>query len=351
MKGFAKLALSVAVVVQLAACARIDRSHEEALNWAADVDVTQVQDDVAIRLPESVLFDFGSSDLRADTWAAIGRSAAIVARSDKPVVVEGHTDNVGSREANQALSEARARAVAVALEHDGISASRITIRGYASDRPIADNNTEEGRTQNRRAEIRIVDESVDKVLGRVSKWPSVGASVGASGGSNSAAFSEQPTTQEESAPAHEQPPMPAQAATGENASTHFVWPLQGQVSQAFVEGKTRGMLIAGNVGEPVKAVASGFVVYAGNAVEAYGPLVIIQHHDGFVIAYAHNGRLLVKDHQVVAQGQPIAEMGADANGNGMLQFEIRRNGQQLDPLKYLPKRENAVLGVAGTVGK
>jgi outer membrane protein OmpA-like peptidoglycan-associated protein len=336
MKGFAKLALSVAVMVQLAACAGIDRSHEEALNWAADVDVTQVQDDVAIRLPESVLFDFGSSDLRADTWAAIGRSAAIVARSDKPVVVEGHTDNVGSREANQALSEARARAVAAALEHDGIPASRVTIRGYASDRPIADNNTEEGRTQNRRAEIRIVDESVDKVLGRGSKWPSVGAS----GGSNSAASPEQQTTREESAPAHEQPAMPTPAATGENASTHFAWPLQGQVSQAFVEGKTRGMLISGNVGEPVKAVASGFVVYAGNAVEAYGPLVIIQHHDGFVTAYAHNGRLLVKSHQVVAQGQPIAEMGADANGNGMLQFEIRRNGQQLDPLKYLPKAEN-----------
>jgi outer membrane protein OmpA-like peptidoglycan-associated protein len=336
MKGFAKLALSVAVVVQLAACTGIDRSHEEALNWAADVDVTQVQGDVAIRLPESILFDFGSSDLRADTWAAIGRSAAIVARSDKPVVVEGHTDNVGSREANQALSEARARAVAVALEHDGISASRITIRGYASDRPIADNSTEEGRMQNRRAEIRIVNESVDKVLGRVSKWPGVGAS----GGSNSAASSEQQTTREESAPAREQPVMPTQAATGESASTHFVWPLQGQVSQDFVEGKTRGMLIAGNAGEPVKAVASGFVVYAGNAVEAYGPLVIIQHHDGFVTAYAHNGRLLVKDRQVVAQGQPIADMGADANGNGMLQFEIRRNGQQLDPLKYLPKAEN-----------
>jgi outer membrane protein OmpA-like peptidoglycan-associated protein len=332
MKGFAKLALSVAVVVQLAACAGIDRSHEEALNWAADIDVTQVQDDVAIRLPESVLFDFGSSDLRADTWAAIGRSAAIVARSDKPVVVEGHTDNVGSREANQALSEARAKAVAAALEHDGISASRITIRGYASEHPIADNSTEEGRTQNRRAEIRIVDESVDKVLGRVSKWPS--------GGASGAVSPEKQTTREASEPAHEQPAMPTQAATGENASAHFVWPLQGQVEQAFVEGKTRGMLISGNVGEPVKAVASGFVVYAGSAVEAYGPLVIIQHHDGFVTAYAHNGRLLVRSHQVVAQGQPIAEMGADASGNGMLQFEIRRNGQQLDPLKYLPKAEN-----------
>ncbi|WP_245616699.1 peptidoglycan DD-metalloendopeptidase family protein [Paraburkholderia acidipaludis] len=310
MKGFARLALAAAVLVQLAACAGIDRSHEEALNWAADIDVTQVQDDVAIRLPENVLFDFGSSDLRADTRAAIARSAAIVARSDKPVVVEGHTDNVGSRESNRALSEARAQVVAAALERDGIPAARMTIRGYASDHPIADNNTAEGRTQNRRAEIRIVDESVDKVLGK------------------------------EAAPSRERPAMPAPAGAAENAATHFIWPAQGHVAQAFVEGKTRGMLMAGNAGEPVKAVASGFVVYAGNAVEAYGPLVIVQHRDGFVTAYAHNGRVLVKSRQTVAQGQPIAEMGADANGNGMLQFEIRRNGQQLDPLKYLPEAVN-----------
>ncbi|MFP6561686.1 peptidoglycan DD-metalloendopeptidase family protein [Paraburkholderia sp. B3] len=335
MKGFARLALSIAVLIHLAACAGIDRSREEALNWAADVDVTQAQNDVAIRLPENVLFDFGSSDLRADTRAAIARSAAMVARSDKRVVVEGHTDNVGSRDANLALSDARAQVVAAALERDGIAASRITIRGYASDHPIADNDTEEGRAQNRRAEIRIVDESVDKVLGRAPKWTKW-----PNGDADSAVSRERQTTGEESASSRERPATPGPAAPAENGAARFVWPVQGHVAQAFVEGKTRGMLIAGNAGEPVKAVASGFVVYAGNAVEAYGPLVIVQHRDGFVTAYAHNGRLLVKSRQVVAQGQPIAEMGADATGNGMLQFEIRRNGQQLDPLKYLPQPEN-----------
>jgi lipoprotein NlpD len=110
---------------------------------------------------------------------------------------------------------------------------------------------------------------------------------------------------------------------------------RGNIAAPFVAGKTRGMLVAGEAGQPVRAVAAGRVMYSGTVVEAYGPLVIILHKDGYVTSYAHNGRLLVKDNQVVSRGQTIAEMGADKNGAGLLQFEIRRNSHQLDPLKYL----------------
>jgi outer membrane protein OmpA-like peptidoglycan-associated protein len=328
VKGVAKRIVLAAVIAQLAACSGLDRGHEEALNWAADIEVTQAPEGVSVRLSETVLFDTGRSNLRADAGPAIDRAVAILARTDKQVVVEGHTDKVGSHDSNQALSEARARAVAQALENDGIPASRITLRGYSYDRPIADNDTADGRAQNRRAEISIPGESADKLLGRATYAKGDEAFVGPIATPSEAQASHQQST--------EQPPNANPHTTGTVAPTHFVWPAQGRVEAPFVAGKTRGMLIAGEPGEPVKAVADGRVVYAGTAVEAYGPLVIIQHRDGFVTAYAHNGRLLVKGNQTVVQGQSIAEMGASDQGGGMLQFEVRRNGQQLDPLNYLP---------------
>jgi outer membrane protein OmpA-like peptidoglycan-associated protein len=90
----------------------------------------------------------------------------LLKRSDKPVIVEGHTDNVGTHEYNQALSEARARTVAAALEQDGIAASRITTKGFAFDQPITSNDTPEGAARNRRTEIVITGESVTAILGK-----------------------------------------------------------------------------------------------------------------------------------------------------------------------------------------
>lgn len=329
MKRFAGFVSSIALLTQFAACTGPDRAHEEAMNWATGIDVTQTPNGVAIILPESVLFDFASPDLRPGAAAAIDRSAAILARSGKHVLVEGHTDNIGSHADNQVLSEARANAVASALERDGILVSRITIRGYSYDRPVADNSTDDGRTQNRRAEIRIEDESVEKVLGRAPVWTQ-----------REAPHEQQQPPGASSAPSPRQLATQNPPAPPSGAPSRFVWPAQGRIADPFVAGKTRGMLVAGTAGAPVKAAADGFVVYAGNAVEAYGPLVIIQHRDGYVTAYAHNGRLLVKSRQAVVQGQPIAEMGAGADGRGLLQFEIRRNAQQLDPQAYLPKSDS-----------
>jgi OOP family OmpA-OmpF porin len=78
---------------------------------------------------------------------------------DNPTIhveVGGHTDSIGSDAYNQKLSERRAQTVATELEHDGISASRLTVRGYGERKPEADNKTAEGRARNRRVEL-IVD--------------------------------------------------------------------------------------------------------------------------------------------------------------------------------------------------
>jgi outer membrane protein OmpA-like peptidoglycan-associated protein len=144
----------------------LDRSREEALNQSAGIEVTQTKSGVQVRLPDRVLFDFDQAALRPDSGVAINRAVVLIRRSHKPVLVEGHTDNVGTHEYNQQLSEARAQVVAQALEARGVKPTRVTVRGFAFDRPVADNDSPEGRARNRRTEIVIEGETVDSVLGR-----------------------------------------------------------------------------------------------------------------------------------------------------------------------------------------
>jgi OOP family OmpA-OmpF porin len=74
------------------------------------------------------------------------------------VVAEGHTDAVGSDEYNQALSLRRANAVRDYLVAGGIDAARIQVEGYGESRPVASNDTDDGRAQNRRTELRVSGE-------------------------------------------------------------------------------------------------------------------------------------------------------------------------------------------------
>ncbi|MXN76741.1 peptidoglycan DD-metalloendopeptidase family protein [Burkholderia sp. 4701] len=141
------------------------------------------------------------------------------------------------------------------------------------------------------------------------------------------------TASERAAPDHDK--ADAHVPDSQRPSS-FIWPAQGQVVQPFVAGKSHGVRIDGMPGAPVNAVASGRVVYAGTTVAAYGPLVIIKHDDGLITAYGHDGKLLVKDNDIVKQGQVIAEMGVGKYGRGVLQFEVRRNGAEVDPLSVLP---------------
>lgn len=118
------------------------------------------------------------------------------------------------------------------------------------------------------------------------------------------------------------------------------WPSSGKVIATF---KTRGTVnkginIAGSKGSSVKAAGRGRVVYAGSGLLGYGNLVIIDHNQQFLSAYAHNSRVLVKENDMVEVGQKIAEMGSSGADRVMLHFEIRRDGKPVNPLRYLPKR-------------
>ena len=102
-------------------------------------------------------FDFNKATLTPAGKGKVADAAKVL--KDNPTVhveVGGHTDSIGSDAFNHGLSERRAKTVAEELTKDGISASRLTVRGYGKRKPIADNKTEEGRARNRRVEL-VVD--------------------------------------------------------------------------------------------------------------------------------------------------------------------------------------------------
>jgi outer membrane protein OmpA-like peptidoglycan-associated protein len=107
------------------------------------------------RLP-IVHFDFDKYNIKKIYVPDLDQHVAYLsANPSSPVIVEGHTDSIGSDQYNQKLSERRATAVRQYLIEKGIASSRIQIVGYGEQRPIADNKTKEGRAINRRAEFEV----------------------------------------------------------------------------------------------------------------------------------------------------------------------------------------------------
>ena len=152
-----------------------------------------------------------------------------------------------------------------------------------------------------------------------------------------------PATAHTAAAAATPPPAPvppvAAGATRANGGVTWRWPADGTLGKRFQSGDAiPGIEIFGKSGDPIRAAADGVVVYSGNGLVGYGELVIIKHNDSFLSAYGHNSKRLVKEGQRVSAGQQIAEMGSTGASRDELQFQIRRDGNPVDPLGYLPSR-------------
>lgn len=130
------------------------------------------------------------------------------------------------------------------------------------------------------------------------------------------------------------------AYTPNSPVKYWMWPTMGQILQGFsgASKSSKGIDIAGNLGDPVRASAAGRVVYAGRGLRGYGNLVIVKHNNDFISAYAHNRILLVKENEIIKAGQKIAEVGNTDSDVPKLHFEIRFKGKPVDPMRYLPKR-------------
>jgi len=133
-------------------------------------------------------------------------------------------------------------------------------------------------------------------------------------------------------------PVP-KAAVRKAGGLAWRWPADGNVVKRFQsDAAIPGIEIAGSSGAAVRAAADGVVVYSGNGLVGYGELVIIKHSDSLLSAYAHNAKRLVKEGQRVTAGQQIATMGSSGAARTGLGFQIRKDGNPVDPLDYLPAR-------------
>ena len=121
------------------------------------VSVTRMGDNITLNMPSNITFALNSADLNAQFFNALDGVSMVLKEYDKTVVeVAGHTDSSGSDQYNQALSERRAQAVAGYLSSHGVKTQRLITIGAGEAHPMASNDTEQGRSANRRVELTIV---------------------------------------------------------------------------------------------------------------------------------------------------------------------------------------------------
>ncbi|PYF78667.1 LysM domain-containing protein [Marinomonas alcarazii] len=122
-------------------------------------------------------------------------------------------------------------------------------------------------------------------------------------------------------------------------TSDWFWPVDGKVTRGFSNSgvSSKGIDIKAEEGALVTAAADGTVVYAGSGLIGYGNLVIVKHNDVYLSAYAYNERILVKEKQHVRAGDSLAVIGGKGEDRPLLHFEVRRDGQPIDPLDVLPK--------------
>jgi outer membrane protein OmpA-like peptidoglycan-associated protein len=121
------------------------------------VSVTRVGDNITLNMPGNITFAVDSSDVNAGFYEVLDSVTLVLNEFDKTLVeVAGHTDSTGTDQYNQSLSQRRAGSVAAYLRSREVLADRLIEVGAGESRPIATNDTPQGRQQNRRVEITIV---------------------------------------------------------------------------------------------------------------------------------------------------------------------------------------------------
>ncbi|MEW6067584.1 MAG: OmpA family protein [Nitrospirota bacterium] len=145
-----------------------------------EIAVTQLRDKLSLSMVEKILFDSGSAEVKKEGQKVLDRVAEILKKiSDKQIRIEGHTDNVpiGYKlkkkfPTNWELSAARATNVVRYLqENGGVDSKFLSAAGYAESKPIASNDTEEGKAKNRRIEIVLLPLDIDRIPVDIEKVP------------------------------------------------------------------------------------------------------------------------------------------------------------------------------------
>ncbi len=124
------------------------------------------------------------------------------------------------------------------------------------------------------------------------------------------------------------------------AGGRFTWPIKGPILSSFGAKKgglyNDGINIAAKHGDKVRAAENGVVAYAGNELRGFGNLLLIRHQGGWMTAYAHTEKLLVKRGQTVKRNQIIGYAGSSGSvDHPQVHFEIRKGSRAVNPLQYL----------------
>ncbi len=135
---------------------KMDKQAEEIKKTVPDAKVERVGEGIVVEFSSNVLFAFDKSALSPDAKINLNKLVTVLnSYPDTDIELQGHTDSKGSESYNQTLSERRAGAVSVYLSGQGITSGRVTTKGFGESAPKYDNNTETGRTKNRRVEFLI----------------------------------------------------------------------------------------------------------------------------------------------------------------------------------------------------
>jgi outer membrane protein OmpA-like peptidoglycan-associated protein len=115
-----------------------------------------------IRIKGNILFETGSANIQKQSLKLLDEVSVVLARNPElgPVVIEGHTDNVGSDKLNLSLSQRRAQSVMDYLVSKGIESHRLRAKGFGESKPIATNATPLGRAKNRRVDFRLIKSEI-----------------------------------------------------------------------------------------------------------------------------------------------------------------------------------------------
>jgi OOP family OmpA-OmpF porin len=116
-----------------------------------------VEGKVICAIDDNINFEFSKSDITSSSYTYLNTLADLLKRTDMRVRINGHTDAVGSKDFNMELSRKRAQAVMKYLVNRGVNSQRLSCAWYGYSRPIAPNDTEAGRKQNRRVEFEILN--------------------------------------------------------------------------------------------------------------------------------------------------------------------------------------------------
>ncbi len=134
----------------------MDRQAKELDENLENAEVERVGEGILLTFDSGLLFDFDEAELRASTRENLLKLTSTLGKyEDTNLRIVGHTDKVGSESYNTQLSQRRARTVADFLADQGIDPTRFLILGQGESEPVADNDTEYGRQQNRRVEVAI----------------------------------------------------------------------------------------------------------------------------------------------------------------------------------------------------